>query len=447
MNKRLLTLLFFGVLMGALDIAILGPALKPIKEYFVASDRQITWIINIYVLSNLVATPLLSKLSDLYGRRVIYISSVFLFALGSLVVIFSNHFDVLVIGRGIQGFGAGGFFPVASAVIGDTFPKEKQGSALGLIGAVFGLAFIVGPMVGGLLLMIGWRWIFILNLPMSLILIIGAIKLIPSKRLETHIKFDWVGMLLLLSCLAFFSFSINGIDTRNFVDSFMSSKVLPFFLLSLVILPIFIVLQKRAASPTINTHLFRSKQLVLSYLLAFGAGLGEVGVMFIPGFAKSAFGLSPSAASFALIPLLVALLIGAPLSGRLLDKIGSKTVLSFGTLLLTIGLAGLWNFANTKTGFYISEAILGLGLSAVLGAPLRYNVNHETSDSDRASGQGILSVFISIGQLVSAALVGALIASLGGGMPGYKGAFSVLAIVSVFMVVATIGLKSKAKSN
>jgi EmrB/QacA subfamily drug resistance transporter len=443
MNKRLLTLLFFGVLMGALDIAILGPALKPIKEYFIVSDRQITWIINIYVLANLVGTPLLSKLSDIYGRRAIYISSVFLFGVGSLVVIFSNHFDMLVIGRGIQGFGAGGFFPVASAVIGDTFPKEKQGSALGLIGAVFGLAFIVGPMVGGLLLMIGWRWIFVLNIPMAIVLIIASIRLIPSKRVETRIKFDWLGMLLLLMFLGLFSFSINQIDTRDFLASFMSAKVLPYFLLSLLVLPVFIWLEVKEAFPVINTALFRSKQLVLSYLLAFGAGLGEVGVMFIPGYAKSTFGLSASAASFALIPLLVTLLIGAPMSGRMLDKIGSKPVLLFGTLLITMGLIGLWHVSGTKSGFYISEAILGLGLSAVLGAPLRYIVNHETTDNDRASGQGILSVFISIGQLLSAALVGALIASLGGDVAGYTGAFGALAIVSVIMVVATISLKAK----
>ncbi|HEY4789070.1 MAG TPA: MFS transporter, partial [Bacteroidales bacterium] len=285
----------------------------------------------------------------------------------------------------------------------------------------------------------------VLNLPMALILIIGALKLIPSKRAATNIKFDWSGMILLLACLAFFSFSINQIDTQDFVGSFTSAKVLPYFILSLVLLPVFIVLQRKAASPTINTQLFRSKQLTISYLLAFGAGLGEVGVMFIPGFAKSAFGMSHFAASFALIPLLLTLLIGAPLSGRLLDKIGSKTVLSLGSLLITIGLGGLWHFANTKTGFYISEAILGLGLSAVLGAPLRYNVNHETTDDNRASGQGILSVFMSIGQLVSAALVGALIASLGGGILGYEGAFSALAVISVLMVIVTFGLKAKAK--
>jgi predicted MFS family arabinose efflux permease len=223
----------------------------------------------------------------------------------------------------------------------------------------------------------------------------------------------------------------------------MSAKVLPYFLLSLLVLPVFIWLEVKEAFPVINTALFRSKQLVLSYLLAFGAGLGEVGVMFIPGYAKSTFGLSASAASFALIPLLVTLLIGAPMSGRMLDKIGSKPVLLFGTLLITMGVIGLWHVSGTKSGFYISEAILGLGLSAVLGAPLRYIVNHETTDNDRASGQGILSVFISIGQLVSAALVGALIASLGGDVAGYTGAFGALAIVSVIMVVATISLKAK----
>ncbi|MDP4208753.1 MAG: MFS transporter [Bacteroidota bacterium] len=443
MNKRLLVLLFFGVLMGALDIAILGPAMPAIQKAFAVSPRQIAWVINIYVLTNILSTPVLSKLSDLYGRRIIYISSVFLFALGSLVIVLSGQFDQVLVGRGIQGLGAGGFLPVASAVIGDTFPKEKQGRALGFIGAVFGLAFIVGPVIGGLLLMLSWHWIFILNLPMSVALIIGALTIVPSKQMEENVKFDWLGMSLLLVILGLFSFSINMIDTKNFVASVSSVRVFPLLTVSLGLLPLFIMSQKKSGSPTINTGLFRSRQLIIAYLISFGAGLGEVGVMFIPGYVRSAFGLSDSAASFSLIPLVAALFVGAPVAGRMLDKFGARIILILGTVLVFFGLVGIWKVADTKTGFYISEVILGTGLAAVLGAPLRYIVNHETSDDDRASGQGVLTIFMSIGQLVSAALVGALAASLGGGIPGFKGAFSVLAAMSLIMIVAATRLNRK----
>ncbi len=149
MRNKILALLFVGVLMAALDIAIIGPALPSIQATFGVDERALTWVFSIYVLMNLVGTPLMAKLSDIYGRRNIYVMDVALFGLGSAIVLVSPSFGVLLLGRAIQGLGAGGIFPVAAAVIGDTFPPEKRGGALGLIGAVFGLAFIVGPILGG----------------------------------------------------------------------------------------------------------------------------------------------------------------------------------------------------------------------------------------------------------------------------------------------------------
>ena len=443
MNRKLLVLLFFGVLMGALDIAILGPALPAIKSSFTATARQLTWIVNIYILANLLGTPLLSKLSDIFGRRWIYIIAVAFFGVGSLIIVLSNNFNLLVLGRGIQGFGSGGFFPVASAVIGDTFPKEKQGSALGLIGAVFGLAFLVGPIIGGLLLMIGWHWIFILNIPFSIALIIGALELVPTKKMKGRIRLDWMGMTLLLACLALFTFSINEIDTQNFWDSVSTSQVFPYLVATFVFLPVFIYSQKKSPTPILAPRLFRSKQLLIAYIIALGSGLGEVGVIFIPGFAKSSFNLSDYWASFYLMPLIFALFIGSPVAGRMLDILGSRFVLLLGTLLLAAGLLGLSWFPAMRLPFFTAEVVMGLGLAAVLGAPLRYIINHETTEHDRALGQGVVSVFMSIGQLISAALVGALVASLGGGTLGFRRAFLALAIVSVLMIIASLGLKKK----
>src|SRR5512137_1275402 len=174
-RNRVLMVLFLGVLMGALDIAIVAPALPSIQKFFGVGDRLLTWTFSIYVLFNLIGTPLMAKLSDTYGRRSVYVLDVTLFALGSLIVALSpqNMFSVVLVGRALQGLGAGGIFPVASAVIGDTFPIEKRGSALGLIGAVFGLAFLIGPILGGVLLgLFGWRSLFLVNLPIAAVVIV-----------------------------------------------------------------------------------------------------------------------------------------------------------------------------------------------------------------------------------------------------------------------------------
>ncbi len=443
MNKKLLVLLFFGVLMGAMDIALLAPAIHPIQKSFNVNSREIIWIINAYVFANLISTPLLAALSDHHGRKGIYIISILIFALGSLIVIFSSRFSMIVVGRGIQGFGSGGFFPVATAVIGDTFPKEKQGSALGILGAVYGLAFILGPVIGGLFLIISWHWVFVINIPMSVILIIASYKLFPSKSLEKKATFDWIGTALLIICLGMFAYSVSLINTKDFLDSLLSFKVFPYLIISIIFLNFFIHYQKKSDNPVINTQLFKSKQLIIAYLLAVGVGLGETAMMFLPGYIKEAFSISYSDASFALIPMLVAIIVGAPLAGRLIDSVGVKYVLLFGTAVFTAGLAGIWKANDSIFSFYIAEAILGLGFSFITGAPLRYIVNNETSDNIRASGQSVIVVFTSVGLIVSSSLVAALIASLGGGTSGYKGAFLLLALVSTLMIMAPIGLKPK----
>jgi MFS family permease len=385
-------------------------------------------------LANLISTPLLASLSDLYGRRMIYVYSVLLFGVGSLLVIFSPNFWIILLGRGIQGFGSGGFFPIASSVIGDSFEKEKQGPALGYLGAVYGLGFIVGPLIGGVHLLLDWRWVFVLNLPMSAALVVGALKLIPSKRIHQKVEFDWLGMILLAACLALFAFSINRINTKDFFNSLISPNVLPYLIISLIILPFFFKRQKNSRDPIINLQLFKSRPLGVAYFIAFGTGVGEAGLMFLPGFLKEAFSLSYSNASFALIPMVIAILFGALFAGWMIGKIDSKYILSLGGLFFTAGLIGIWNSSENKSLFYLAEALFGFGLSAVLGAPLRFIVNSETSEEIRASGQGLLTVFNSIGLIVSSSFVGAFVASLGGGIPGYKGAFLLLAVICASLI-------------
>jgi MFS family permease len=443
MNRKLLGLLLFGVFMGAMDIAVLGPVIHAIEKTFHITSREIIWILNTYILANLISTPMLASLSDLYGRKMVYVYSVFLFGVGSLLVIFSPNFWLILLGRGIQGFGSGGFFPIASSVIGDTFPKEKQGSALGYLGAVYGLGFIVGPLIGGVLLLLDWRWVFVLNLPMAAVLILYSLKLLPSKRSNQQVEFDWIGMFLLAVSLALFAFSINRINTNDFFNSLISPKILPYLIISLIILPFFFKHQKKSRDPVINLELFKSRPLGVAYFIAFGTGLGEAGLMFLPGFLKEAFSLSYSNASFALIPMVIAILFGALFAGWMIGKIDSKHILSIGGLFFSVGLLGIWNSSENKSLFYLAESLFGFGLSTVLGAPLRFIVNSETSEEIRASGQGLLTIFNSIGLIISSSLTGALVASLGGGIPGYKGAFLLLAVICISLIFIPFLIKRK----
>ena len=442
-TTRILILLFAGVLMGALDIAVIGPAIPSIQSHLDVSDRNIPWIFNIYVLLSLVSAPLMGKLSDIYGRRIIYTIDLVIFALGSVVVMLSPSFTIILAGRAIQGFGAGGIFPVAAAVIGDTIPRKKQGSALGLIGAVFGLAFIIGPAIGGALLLLSWRWIFGVNIPFAAVLVFFSLRILPAGRKPGRVKFDWAGMLLLIVSLSAFSYGINRINAGALMKSLTSVNVWPFILLSVLILPVFYRIQKRSDHPTIHLDLLRSRQLLFTYFIAFGSGLGELATIYFPSLAKAAFSVPESTASFMMIPLVFSLFIAAPIAGRIIDKAGSRLVIIIGIVTFIAGLFTLSLLNVTHVVFYGSGALIGIGLAFLLGAPLRYIMNNETGQGQRAAGQSLLTIFTSTGQLFAAALVGALIASKGGGIRGFDFAFLVLAFVSLLLLIPAFGLKGR----
>lgn len=447
-RNQILTVLFIGVLMGALDIAIVGPALPAIKGQFAAeiNERTITWMFSIYVLFNLISTPLMAKFSDIYGRRWIYILDVALFAVGSLIVALSTSFTGVLIGRGVQGFGAGGIFPVASAVIGDTFPPEKRGSALGLIGAVFGLEFIIGPVLGGIILSLAsWHWLFFINLPIALVVVVLSLRLLPSVPQKHTAAFDWRGMLVLSLMLASLAYGLNQINTAAFFASLVSLNVLPFLAAALGLGILLWNIERRAENPILQPALFQQRQLRLAYLLSAGAGLGEASLVFMPLLAVAALrGVSPSQASYLLMPVVLAMAFGSPTAGRLLDKFGSKVVILSGSIILAVGMLLLALFPASMVMFILAGVFIGLGLSALLGAPVRYITLNEVDPSQRSVAQGVVAVFGSVGQLLGSALVGAVAASLGGGVKGYSAAFLMIAVLGVALVLVASGLKSRA---
>lgn len=447
-RNRILTVLFFGVLMGALDIAIVGPALPAIRGQYQVSERNLSWIFSIYVLFNLIGTPLMAKLSDLNGRRNIYILDVVLFAGGSLLIALSSSFWLILAGRAIQGFGAGGIFPVASAVIGDTFPAEKRGSALGLIGAVFGIAFIIGPILGGVILSLAnWHWLFLINFPIAIVIIFFSIRILPSTRPEKVGSFDWKGMAALAFSLGALAFGINQIDTTNFFSSLLGLGVMPFLIAFVVFIFLFIKIEKVAQNPIIPLYLFNRRQLSIASSISFGAGIIESSLVFMPLLAVASLGIKESTASFMLMPLVVALSIGSPSAGKLLDRLGSKAVLRMGTAIAAAGTL-LLSFSAGSFAFYIiSTMLIGLGLSALLGAPLRYIMLNEARPSERSVAQGITNVFISIGQLLGSALVGALAASSLDVVKGYSNGYRFIGLVGLILVLLTILLKNHAQEK
>lgn len=442
-RNHILLVLFMGVLMGALDIAIVGPALPAIGSYFGVDTRNLTWIYTIYVLFFMVGTPLMAKLSDRMGRRFIYILDVALFGVGSFITAFSPSLEVLLLGRAIQGLGAGGIFPVASAFIGDTFPPEKRGGALGTIGAVFGVAYLIGPILGGLIISYGWQWLFVINIPIAILVIALSLFILPKTSRRDGKYFDWRGMLVLGVSLACLTYGINHINTENLLASISSLQVWPFLTLFLVFIILFWKVEKVAQDPIIRTTLFKNREITLTSLISIFSGLNEAGLIFIPTFAIVALGFNNAMASLMLLPVVIAMALGAPVIGRILDRIGSKILMATGGATLTLGLFIFGLYGYEFYYFILSGILIGVGLSSLLGAPVRYIMLNEFPVTERAAGQGLININSSTGQLIGGALIGAIIASMGGGVDAFGFAYIFLAFTAVILTLLTLGLKGR----
>lgn len=443
-RNQILGLLFVGVLMAALDIAIVGPALPVIQRDFQVSEQALAWVFSLYVLGNLVGTPAIAALSDRMGRRLIYTLSIAGFALGSLIVALAPSFAILLVGRLVQGLSAGGIFPVASAVIGDTFPPEQRGSALGLLGAVFGIAFLIGPILGGVLLLFGWHWLFLINLPIALVMIIASQRLLPTQSVVVTTDFDLAGTLILGAALSALAYGLTMLEPAQLGQGQLDPLALPMLGVAILLLPIFIWIERRATAPIVQPALFRSRPIRLTAVLAVGAGIAETAIVFIPSLLTLAYGVSASNASFMLLAIVLSMAVGSPISGRMLDRFGSRLVITSGTLLSAAGLLLFGLFPLNLIVFYLASVLLGLGLAGLLGAALRYVLLNETAASERAAAQGLLAVTMGVGQLLGAVLVGLVAASAAQPLDGYARAFLFIGILMLGLTVAALGLRDRA---
>lgn len=440
---RLLAVLFAGVLVGALDISIVGPALPAIGAEFSVDSRSLAWVFNTYVLVYLIAAPLLGKLSDRQGRRHVYAASLALFGTGSVAIALSPTFEVLLTGRVIQAIGAAGLFPVASAVIGDVIPAGQRGRALGLIGAVFGVAFLLGPLLGGLLLRWGWQWLFLINVPIVILLLWQCRTVLPGRpRLPPVTSpFDWAGALALTVMLGAFAWAVTQLDADDLLRSLMTPQVLVLLIVAVAAMPWFWYAVRRARDPVLAPALLRRPQLRLVGALAAATGLVEAGMVFLPAIAVLAIGVEPATASLMMLPLVLALLIGAPTAGQLLDRVGARRVIQAGLILTCAGLTVFAVPALTLPVFYLAGVLVGLGLSGLLGAPLRAVMLREAGDEYRGAGQGLLTLWLSVGRLLGAALIGGTAAAAVDELSGYRQALLMLAVVIVLALVASRWLR------
>ncbi len=428
--------------MGSLDTGIIGPVLPSIEQSFHLTSRDSSWIFTLFVIAFMVGSPVMAKFSDFYGRKKIFILDVLLFAIGSCLIAFSMNIESIYLGRIIQGFGCGGIFPVAGAFIGDAFPLEERGKALGILGSVFGISAIGGPLVGAVLIPYGWNWCFTINIPISIFLIIFAWYILPGFESKRNLKIDYLGIFVLIMLSVFLSYGLNQIDSSNFVNSLLSFRVLPFLVMFVILIPIFFKIEKSAEESIVPIHLLKNKDITIACIETMCYGIIYSSAIFIPSLVILSMGLNEQLASLMLIPILGANAVAAPILGKILDSVGSRKIMAVGALMLTFGLIVIAVYPNNMILFILAGTLVGVGLVTIIGAPLRYIVLTETKPTERGAGQAIVNMLSSAGQLIGGALIGGIIASFSG-ILGYQVSLLLASAVGFVAFLFTLKLKSR----
>lgn len=438
-RNRILLVLFVGVFMSALDGAVIAPAVPALRAAFGVDNSQIGMLTIVFVLFTMSSTTLMASLGDRYGRRPVFLLCVAGFALGSLWIALAPTYWMVLIGRAIQGFSAGGVSPLASAVVGDIFPPAERGKALGLIGATVGMAFLLGPLVASaILVVLSWHWIFLINLPIAALVIWLGLRNLPATRAEGNPPpLDWAGILIIAVMLSCLTLGINRV-----LDTVTGLTLWPYLLgAAALCVPLLLAAERRAARPVAPLDLFNSRQIALTYILCVGAGFSMGSVIFVSSVAVAALGFTPERAGLLLMPMVAASSAGSVIFGRLLNRLGSRRVMiigfsnaALGSALLSLSGAGLWMFL-------IATLLVGHGVGIVVGGTLRTIVLNEVAPQQRGAAQGLVNVAIAVGNLLVVAVLGFVADVFGGGMTGLGAAYLTSAAVTVVMTLLSFGLR------
>jgi len=364
--------LMTGMLLAALDQTIVSTALKSIVEDFNGLNHY-TWVVTAYLLTSTASTPLYGKISDIYGRRVVFQFAIVTFLIGSFLAGASQNMTELIGFRAIQGLGAGGLMALTFVIIGDIVPPRERGRYQGYFGAVWGLSSVAGPLLGGffsdnatILGITGWRWIFYINIPFGIaaLIITSAVLHIPKVKRDHTI--DYLGALLMVTAVSstLLAVSIYGPE-RGWSDSTTVTYITVGILLTLI----FLIWEGKAKEPILPLSLFKNHTFSLTSALGFIIGAGMFGaIVMLPLYLQVVKGDTATEAGLKLIPFMLGIVSTSIYSGKAITKHGHyKRFPIIGTVVMTIGILLMSTLGTTTPFWQLSiYAILvgaGLGLS------------------------------------------------------------------------------------
>jgi len=407
-RMRILFMVMIGVFLAALDQTVVGTALPRIITDLGGNDLY-TWAFTAYLLTSTISGPLYGKLSDLFGRRPIFLFGIGIFMVGSLLAGLSQEMWHLIGARGIQGLGAGALFPIALAVIGDLFSPSERGRYQGLFGAVFGLSVLIGPAIGGLLTdTVGWPFVFFFNLPIGAVVFYVVWRNLPSYHLGGDKPvIDYVGAALFTAALVPILIGLTNKQSADWTDPIVGGLIL----VGLVIGIVFLVAEARAREPIVPLELFRIRSFSISVAAFFLASFGFLAaVVFLPRWFQVVNGSSATESGYQILPLLGGLIISATAAGQLVARTGRYKALIFAALVTMA--AGLWLLTNLRADtpiplVWLWMFITGIGVGPSF-AVFTLIVQNSVPIQRLGTATSNLTFFQSVGGTIGLAITGTI---------------------------------------
>jgi EmrB/QacA subfamily drug resistance transporter len=404
-----------------LDTTIVNVAQEKIKVGLNADLSQIQWILDSYILAFAVLMLSFGRLGDIYGRKKMFVTGMAVFIAASGLCGISGWIagivgipgaTALIVARVLQGMGGALMMPQTLSLITVAFPPQKRGAAMGVWGSVVALGAVLGPLLGGFIVTnYPWEWIFLINVPVGIVAILSTLAIVPESRdpLASG-KLDWGG--LILSAAAIFALVYALIEGPRF--GWASPQTLGLLLVSAVLFTIFVWWERRVADPMVKLELFRIRNFWVASLIGLAVPFGLFGLFFpMTIFLQGALGMTPLEAGLTMMPMSLMLMVVAPVSGRLSDRIGARWILTTGLTLVTVGILLMTSQVSTTTNWRTllpGLLVTGTGMGMTF-APMTAAAMSQVPPRISGSASGILNTSRNVGQLLGIAVLGSVLQS------------------------------------